>query len=177
MITPSEDKSCHTPRQPETAALQTLLVTATVLRQDDDGVWLSTPLSTSCSGCNQQDSCSSGLVAKALPVRQQQLFLAGAATLLPGQQVEISVSPGAILGSALLVYLLPLAVFIATLLLGQLLQWHELAALAGAILATAAVFRSVQRIERGRAGQLQIQLVRVLPDLAVTQVSATGRSA
>lgn len=177
MITPSEDKSCHTPQQPETAALQTLLVTATVLRQDGDGVWLSTPLSTSCSGCNQQDSCSSGLVAKALPVRQQQLYLAGAATLLPGQQVEISVSPGAILGSALLVYLLPLLVFIATLLFGQLLQWHELTALAGAMLSTAAVFRSVQRVERRRAGQLQIQLVRILPDLAVTQVSAAGRSA
>ena len=177
MSTPSDHKFCHTPQQQETATLQTLLVTATVLRQDGDGVWLSTPLSTSCSGCNQQDSCSSGLVAKALPVRQQQLFLAGAATLLPGQQVEISVSPGAILGSALLVYLLPLTVFIATLLLGQLLQWHELAALAGAIVATAAVFRSVQRIELGRAGQLQIQLVRVLPDLAVTQVSAAGRSA
>jgi sigma-E factor negative regulatory protein RseC len=177
MITPSEDKSCFAPQQPAAVPIQTLLVTATVLRQDSDGVWLSTPVSTSCSGCNQQDSCSSGLVAKALPVRQQQLFLAGAGTLLPGQQVEISVSPGAVLGSALLVYLLPLAVFIATLLIGQLLQWHELIALAGAMLATAAIFRVVQRVERGRAGQLQIHLVRVLPDLAVTQVPAAGRSA
>lgn len=175
MTSSPEDKSCHSPQSDDPSSLQRLIVKATVLRQDAGGVWLSTPLSTSCSGCQQQDSCSSGLVAKALPVRQQQLFLAGSADLLPGQQVEICLEPGAVLRSALLVYLLPLCVFICTLVLGQLQAWHELLQLGCALLAAAGTLWVVRRVESGRADQLQIQLVRVLPDISVLQqpVSST----
>jgi len=170
----SEDKSCHSPHQPNPATPQQVVVKATVLRLDAGGVWLSTPVSTSCSGCQQQDSCSSGLVAKALPQRQQQLFLADVADLLPGQQVEICVEPGAVLRSALLVYLLPLCVFIATLALGHQQDWHELAQLGTAVLATAFTLWRVRRVELGRADQLRVQLVRVLPDIAVQQQPAQG---
>lgn len=177
MPTPAEDKSCYSAQPPESESAKAMLVTATVVRQDAAGVWLRTPVSTSCSGCQQQDSCSSGLVAKAMPVRQQQLFLAGVTDLLPGQQVEISLAPGAVLASALLVYLLPLSVFIAALMMGQVLLWHELVSMGWALLVTIFVFRAVRRIEQTRAGQLEIRLVRVLPDIAVMQHRATDAGA
>lgn len=177
MPTSAEDKSCYSAQPPESEAAKAMLVTATVLRQDSGGVWLYTPVSTSCSGCKQQDSCSSGLVAKAMPVRQQQLFLGGVTDLLPGQQVEISLAPGAVLTSALLVYFLPLCTFIAALMLGQLLQWHELVSLGWAALATALIFRVVKRVEQARAGQLEIRLVRVLPDITVVSHHAADAGA
>lgn len=177
MSTSSVDKSCHSPQPPDAKQAEAIMVKATVIRQEAGGVWLATPVSTSCSGCQQQDSCSSGLVAKALPKREQQLFLAEMPDLLPGQQVEISVSPGAILGSALLVYLLPLSIFIAALALGHALMWHELAALGVALLATALTLLTVRRVEQGRAGQLQVRLVRVLPQIAVMQQQVPGASA
>ncbi len=177
MTSSPEDKSCHSPQPNDASSLQRLIVKATVLRQDAGGVWLSTPVSTSCSGCQQQDSCSSGLVAKALPVRQQQLFLAGGADLLPGQQVEICLEPGAVLRSALLVYLLPLCVFICALALGHLQSWHELLQLGCAVFSTALTLWCVRRVESGRADQLQVQLVRVLPDISVLQQSADGSPA
>jgi sigma-E factor negative regulatory protein RseC len=176
MSTSSVDKSCHSPQPPDAEQAEVIVVKATVVRQEAGGVWLATPVSTSCSGCQQQDSCSSGLVAKALPKREQQLFLADF-DLLPGQQVEISVSPGAILGSALLVYLLPLSIFIAALALGHALMWHELAALGVAMLATALTLLTVRRVEQARAGQLKIRLVRVLPQIAVMQQQVPGASA
>jgi sigma-E factor negative regulatory protein RseC len=177
MTSSPEDKACHSPHPSDTSSSQRLIVKATVLRQDAGGVWLSTPVSTSCSGCQQQDSCSSGLVAKALPVRQQQLFLAGCADLLPGQQVEICLEPGAVLQSALLVYLLPLCVFICTLALGHLQSWHELLQLGSAVISTALTLWCVRRVESGRADQLQVQLVRVLPDISVLQQPADGAPA
>ena len=174
MTNSPEDKSCHIPQQNDASALQRLIVKATVVRQDAGGVWLSTPVSTSCSGCQQQDSCSSGLVAKALPIRQQQLFLADSSDLLPGQQVEICVEPGAVLRSALMVYLLPLFVFIAALALGHLQSWHELLQLGCAVVSTALTLWCVRRVELGRADQLSVQLVRVLPDISVLQQPADG---
>jgi len=172
MTMSNEDPHCHSPHQPDPAPPQQIPVKATVLRTEGGGVWLSTPVSTSCSGCQQQNSCSSGLVAKALPVRQQQLFLPDASGLLPGQQVEISVEPGAVLRSALMVYLLPLAVFIAALALGHLQSWHELLQLAVAVGSTTLTFWCVRQVELARADQLRVHLVRVLPDIAVQQQPA-----
>jgi sigma-E factor negative regulatory protein RseC len=165
----SDDKSCHTPHPSDELTIRQVVVKATVLRTDAGGVWVTSPVSTSCSGCQQQDSCSSGLVAKALPVRQQQLFVANVSGLLAGQQVEISVEPGAVLRSALLVYLLPLCVFIAALGLGYAQAWHELLQLAAALLATAFTLWLVRRVELNRADQLRVTLVRVLPDVIVLQ--------
>ncbi len=161
-----ETPSCHSP-VPD-AGSQSIVV-ATVQKVETDGVWLSTPTSTSCSSCEQQGQCSSGLIAKALPVRQQQLFLAGSTGLLPGQQVEIAVSPGAVLQSALRVYLFPLLAFLAALLLGNSLLWPEWLQLATALSVTATVFGWVRRVESHQSAQLEIRLLRVLPQLAVQQ--------
>lgn len=167
MSEPVEAPSCHSP-SPEPGRLS--VVVATVQKVDADGVWLSTPTSTSCSSCEQQGHCSSGLIAKALPVRQQQLFLAGRVDLLPGQQVEIAVAPGAVLQSALRVYLLPLLVFLAVLVLGNSAEWPEWLQLLIALSLTTGVLAWVRHIESHQSAQLEIRLLRVLPQLAIQQL-------
>lgn len=177
MTLPSADPSCHSPVPPEQWSAAKPVVKATVVRQEAAGVWLSTPVSTSCSGCQQQDSCSSGLLAKALPVRQQQLFLPDQPQLLPGQQVEITVAADAVLRSALLVYLLPICIFISAAAFGQAMVWHELFTLLVSLFVTALTFRTVRGIEQKRSTQLQISLVRVLPDIQVTELPSADSSA
>lgn len=147
-----------------------LTVTATVIARQRDGCYLQVPVSTSCSGCSQQQQCSSGLPAKALPQRQQQLWLAGADSPEVGQQVLISIQPKAVLRSALLVYLLPLLVFIAVLLLADSLQWPELLQLTAAFGSTVLVLALVRRIEQQRADQLEIRLLKILPAIRVNQL-------
>jgi sigma-E factor negative regulatory protein RseC len=152
---------CDTPEQ--------LVVSATVQTVLADGCWLQVPLSTSCSGCSQQDHCSSGVLAKALPKRQQLLWLAGSHALEVHQQVRISVTPKAVLQSALLVYLLPLLSFLAALLLTASWQWSELAQLLSALALAAGSLRLVHRIEARRADQLQVRLLPMIGEIPLRQ--------
>lgn len=151
MTTDQQQHSCDTPEQ--------LVVTATVQSIQADGCWLQVPLSTSCSGCSQQDHCSSGVLAKALPKRQQLLWLGGSHALQLDQQVRISVTPKAVLQSALLVYLLPLLSFLVVLLLTASWQLSELVQLLSAVVAAALCLLQVRRIETRRADQLQVRLL------------------
>ncbi len=161
MTTDEKHHGCDTPEQ--------LVVAATVQSVQADGCWLQVPLSTSCSGCSQQDHCSSGVLAKALPKRQQLLWLAGHHSLEVQQQVRISVTPKAVLQSALLVYLLPLLSFLAALLLSASWQLTEPAQLLCALTAAALCLLQVRRIEARRADQLQVRLLPPVGEIPLRQ--------
>lgn len=147
-----------------------LTVTATVIASTSDGCYLEVPVSTSCSGCSQQQQCSSGLLAKALPTRRQQLWLYCEAPPQVGEQVLISIQPKAVLYSALLVYLLPIVVFMAVLLLADSNQWPEAVQLISAVGSAAITLWFVRQLEGRRADQLEIKLLQVLPTLSVNQL-------
>jgi len=141
---------------------------ATVIKTDAKGVWLQTKVSSSCQSCTASDSCTSGVVAKAMTRRDYQFFLPNHRDLLPGQQVRIGISDGVLLKSALLVYLLPLLGFIGGAGSGVLLQLTEgwqllLALLSGAVAMLLARFAG-RRI--GGAAE-QVEILAVLPQLQV----------
>jgi sigma-E factor negative regulatory protein RseC len=141
---------------------------ATVIKTDAKGVWLQTKVSSSCQSCTASDSCTSGVVAKAMTRRDYQFFLPNHSDLLPGQQVRIGISDGVLLKSALLVYLLPLLGFIGGAGSGVLLHLTEgwqllLALLSGAVAMLLARFAG-RRIG-GVAEQVEIRAV--LPQLQV----------
>jgi sigma-E factor negative regulatory protein RseC len=141
---------------------------ATVIKTDSSGVWLQTKVSSSCQSCTASDSCTSGVVAKAMTRRDYQFFLPNHSDLLPGQQVRIGISDGVLLKSALLVYLLPLVGFIAGAGTGVLWQLSEggqllLAVLLGAVGMLLARFAG-RRI--GGAAE-QVEILAVLPQLQV----------
>lgn len=141
---------------------------ATVIKTDAKGVWLQTKVSSSCQSCTASDSCTSGVVAKAMTRRDYQFFLPNHSDLLPGQQVRIGISDGVLLKSALLVYLLPLLGFIGGAGSGVLLHLTEgwqllLALLSGAVGMLLARFAG-RRI--GGAAE-QVEILAVLPQLQV----------
>ncbi len=141
---------------------------ATVIKTDSSGVWLQTKVSSSCQSCTASDSCSSGVVAKAMTRRDYQFFLPNHSDLLPGQQVRIGISDGVLLKSALLVYLLPLLGFIAGAGCGVLWQLSEgwqllLAVLLGAV---GMLLARVAGRHIGGAAE-QVEILAVLPQLQV----------
>lgn len=135
---------------------------ATVERQTEDGVWVSTKTSTTCSSCQQQDNCASGVVAKAFPQRRQELFVHTDRILLKGQQVEIAIESTAVLQSSMMVYGMPLLGFFIGILATQQAGegWQVLTGLLLALCAGAVVWR----LEQQRQDRLSVRLVRVLAD-------------
>lgn len=135
---------------------------ATVEQVTDTGVWVSTRTLTTCSSCQQQNNCATGVIAKALPGREQRLFVPTDRPLLTGQQVEISIESDAVLQSSLLVYGMPLLGFFIGLLAaaaaGGSEGWQLFAGLSLAVLAASVVWY----LERQRQDRLTVSLVRVL---------------
>jgi len=128
----------------------------------DGGVWVSTNTSTTCSSCQQQEHCSSGIVAKALPVRRQRLFVPTEELLLTGQNIEIAIEGSAVLQSALWVYLAPVfALFLGMLALAET-GVGEPFQLLGGVLCAMLMLAGVSRLERRRHDQLQVRIHRLL---------------
>ena len=142
---------------------------ATVIGVEADGVWVKTQAKTTCGACQQQDSCTSGVVAKALAPKEPRLFIPTAVAVLPGQQVRIGLHETALTQAALRVYLVPIVAFM--LAMGLLVQMgaNEGVQLLGGLLGSGLSLLLVRRSEQKREKSLQVSLLEVLPTLAVSQ--------
>ena len=142
---------------------------ATVIGVEADGVLVKTQAKTTCGACQQQDSCTSGVVAKALTPKEPRLFIPTAVAVLPGQQVRIGLHETALTQAALRVYLVPIVAFM--LAMGLLVQMgaNEGVQLLGGLLGSGLSLLLVRRSEQKREKSLQVSLLEVLPTLAVSQ--------
>lgn len=111
---------------------------AQVVAVEADKVWVKCQTQSACSSCNARSSCGTSVLAKAFPVRTQELAVKldpkPAQSFQVGQTVELTVTDQVLLNAAFQVYLLPLF----GLLLGAVLlpfivveQWAELSAIVG----------------------------------------------
>lgn len=144
---------------------------ATVVQVETAGVWLQTKVVSSCQSCSANDSCTSGVVAKAMTRRDYRFFLqqtAAAPGLLVGQQVRIGIAEDVLVKSALLVYLLPLLMFIGALGLAFYLGggegWQLIAAITGGV--SGMLLARKLSADIGSVQQ-QVHLLAVLPDLTI----------
>jgi sigma-E factor negative regulatory protein RseC len=144
---------------------------ATVVQVETAGVWLQTRVVSSCQSCSAQDSCTSGVVAKAMTRRDYRFFLPQStheAELLVGQQVRIGIAEDVLVKSALLVYLLPLLFFISALGLAFYVGWGEgwqlVAALTGGV--SGMLLARKLSTDIGSVQQ-QVHLLAVLPYLTL----------
>lgn len=148
---------------------------ATVMQVEAQGVWLQTKVVSSCQACSANDSCTSGVVAKHLTSRDYRFFLpyqpcASEPELLPGQQVRIGIQEGVLLKSAAAVYLLPLLLFMAAVLLLSFNNAGEGWQLLAGVVAAIPGYMLARRfgLQQGGAEQ-QVELLAVLPSLSVLQ--------
>lgn len=142
---------------------------ATVVNVEADGVWLQTKVVSSCQSCSAQDSCTSGVVAKAMTRRDYRFFLPQATPeLCVGQQVRIGIAEDVLVKSALLVYLLPLLMFIAALGLAYAGGWNEvLQLIVGLVGGSFGMLLARQLGHKVGSVQQQVHLLAILPGLAI----------
>jgi len=142
---------------------------ATVVEVETGGVWLQTKVVSSCQSCSAQDSCTSGVVAKAMTRRDYRFFLPHPSTeLLVGQQVRIGIAEDILVKSALLVYLVPLLMFIGTLGLAYAGGWSEAVQLISGLAGGFVGMLMARQLGQGVGSvQQQVHLLAILPSLAI----------
>lgn len=147
---------------------------ATVIKTSEQGVWLQTKVTSSCQTCSANDSCTSGVVAKAMTRRDYQFFLPVTSGLQAGQQVRIGISDGVVMKSAVLVYLVPLLGFILGAGAGVLWQFNEAwQLLMGILFGMGGMF--IVRLSADRMGSAEqhITILSIESQLHVTNLAST----
>lgn len=146
---------------------------ATVMKTEADGVWLKTQSVSSCNACQSNNDCGTGVVAKALTPRDNLFFVRSPLQLLAGQKVKIAVSEQHLVSAAALLYLLPLFCLIAVAALLSQLQLAEGTVILGSLAALACGFVFARSFSGSSKQQEQIEILQILPDLAVQHIRIT----
>ncbi|MDX1677485.1 SoxR reducing system RseC family protein [Arsukibacterium sp.] len=145
---------------------------ATVVAVEPAGVWLTTTPVTTCQSCHASDDCGTGIVAKTMTPRQNRFFIRTELSLLPGEQVTVAMAGQQLVTIALLVYLLPLLLMMASALLVHLNSnaaegWVMLAAALGA----GCGFLLARHYGTRTTRHQPLRILTVLPDIKVSHVS------
>jgi sigma-E factor negative regulatory protein RseC len=150
---------------------------ATVVANENAGVWLVTTPAGSCNSCNVSDDCGTGIVAKTFTPRQNRFFVTTSLNLLPGEQVQIGIAEQGLVVAAVMVYLLPLLLMLTALLLVQAVwQPAELWLMFSALLAAASGF-FLARLYNNKVQrqQEQVHILRVLSQLKVSNAASDAQ--
>ncbi len=111
--------------------------TGRVVGIDADALWVETIQRSTCSSCSAQKGCGQGLMNKAFDGRRNQLRV-----MLQNQspedfqlddQVDIAIPERALVGGAMLVYLLPLVTMLVAMATVSQFFTGDIAAAAGAL--------------------------------------------
>ncbi|CAM5196101.1 SoxR reducing system RseC family protein [Alishewanella longhuensis] len=150
---------------------------ATVVANESAGVWLVTTPAGSCNSCNVSADCGTGIVAKTFTPRQNRFFVQTPLNLLPGEQVQIGIAEQGLVLAAFMVYLLPLILMLAALLLVQAVwQPSEFWLVFSALLAAASGFFFARLYDNSvQQQQERVQILRVLPQLKVSNATSDAQ--
>ncbi|GGO73776.1 SoxR reducing system RseC family protein [Bowmanella pacifica] len=136
---------------------------------DQDHIWVETQIKTTCGGCSVNQDCGTGAVARGLSPKSQLLIFRCTKPATIGQQVKLGIPEEDLLGASALMYLLPLLVLMASVLLGSAflpavgLQ-HELWSVLLAAIFTALSFWQIKRyLQSAKRSQYQPRLLELLP--------------
>lgn len=147
---------------------------ATVVANEQDGIWLSTTPAGTCHSCHASSDCGTGVIAKTFTPRKNRFFVHTSLKLLPGEQVRIGVAEQGLVLAAFMVYLLPLLLMLVALVLAaQLWQlaegWLILIAIFAAIIGFALARLYNNKLQQQ---QDQVTILQVLSELKVSNPSS-----
>ena len=97
-----------------------------IKRHDKDLIWVETQIKSSCNACSQNNKCGTGMIAKTLAPKTNQVLVACEHRVEAEQMVTIAVPEQSIVLGSLILYGLPLVSFMLGLVLSQLWFEHEL---------------------------------------------------
>lgn len=107
---------------------------ATVVSWHNGQAKVSCDVKSSCSSCSSRAGCGSRVLNKLGPQTEHTIVVPSEQPLVAGQKVELGISEGSLLTSAMLVYMTPLFGLFIIAALFQLLFGSDLAAFAGGVL-------------------------------------------
>lgn len=107
---------------------------ATVVSWHNSLALVSCDVRASCSSCASRAGCGTRVLNKLGPQTQHAISVPSQTPLVVGQKVELGITEGSLLGSAMLVYMSPLAGLFIMATLFQALFGSDIAALCGAVL-------------------------------------------
>jgi sigma-E factor negative regulatory protein RseC len=85
-----------------------------VVATEQGFAWIETQVKTTCGSCAANDSCGTGLVAKAFTPKPEHLRISTPSPLKVGQSVKIGIPEQHLLVASMWMYLVPVAVLIVT---------------------------------------------------------------
>lgn len=124
-----------------------------VVKKSEQRVWVQTVSKTSCSSCQVNSSCGTGLINKAFGEKSFITPLKNTLNAQVNDQVEVGIAEDLVVKASFLVYLLPLAVMLLSMFLWQWFfpQTKELYAILIAALALGLGFYWVKKITQLKA--------------------------
>lgn len=150
-----------------------------VVAIDGDTVWVQTQTKTSCSTCQVNKACGTGIISKSF---SQKVFLTPMANHLQAQvndQVEVGIPEDMVVKASLLVYFLPLLTMISGLIIGRMFfpnvaeGWLILSALIGLSVGFVLTRYIGQKISKNK--QLEPVLLRIVnKPIAVKQIETSA---
>lgn len=153
---------------------------ATVISWQDGLARVSCDVKASCSSCSSRAGCGSRVLNKLGPQTQHTISVPSTEPLVVGQKVELGISEGSLLTSAVLVYMTPLFGLFVMAALFQLLFGSDLAAFAGGVLGGVGGFLVARglspKLASREAWQPVIISVGLPPDLLRVETSSSELS-
>lgn len=98
-------------------------------RYNQELIWVETQIKTSCNACTHNSECGTGMIAKSLTPKTNQVLVECTHEVNCGDQVTLAMPEQSIVSGALILYGLPLSLFMAALMLGHLYIQFELISL------------------------------------------------
>ena len=149
---------------------------ATVVGWHNGIAQVSCDVKASCNSCASRAGCGSRVLNKLGPQTTHTISVPSAEPLVAGQKVELGITEGSLLGSAMLVYMSPLLGLFVVAALFQVLFGTDIAALCGAVLGGVGGFLIAKglspRLAAKETWQPIIISVGLPPDLIRTTSSA-----
>lgn len=150
---------------------------ATVVSWKNGLATVSCDVKASCSSCASRAGCGSRVLNKLGPQTTHTIVVPSDEPLTPGQKVELGIAEGSLLGSAMLVYMSPLAGLFIFAALFQVLFGSDIAALSGAILGGVGGFLIARgysrKLAEREAWQPVILNIALPPDLIRVETPST----
>ena len=150
---------------------------ATVVAIEKGIITVQSQVKSTCSSCQQSDTCGSGIVAKAIPQKTLTVTLISELSMNVGDCVILGIPENEVLKTAWQVYLWPLIGLIVSSAVGQKLVEiqvlpHELFGLVLGVLGGYLGYRFA-KYWQNRAGSMELLQPKVLRVLPKSQVSQT----
>ncbi|WP_420933342.1 SoxR reducing system RseC family protein [Alteromonas sp. A081] len=142
---------------------------AKVVAIDGDSVTVESAIKSTCSSCQAQSECGTGVISRALAPKMQRLTLSTPMTVAVGQTVTIGVPEAGVLSASAWIYLLPLFIFIACFSLASYVLphvglSHELWGILPSAIVTVSVYRYVaKKLQRVDSAKYQPVLLEAIP--------------